>query len=489
MNYLRKPIFVWLCLPALLAILSSVRADEPTPAIEAVPGRPTLQLSAFDLNALGFTTEEFFVSGTASSYKLADAPTAATAQTSPYATRMVVVRPANPRKFNGTAVVEWLNVSAGGDGAAEWISLHREILRGGYAYVGVSVQKAGIENAPGLLGAGNSLKKVNAERYARLSHPGDTFSFDMYSQAGRALRIAGNRVLGGLRPKRVIAVGESQSAAFLTTYINAIDPLAKVYDGFLVHSRFGNAASLETGSMMATASTPAAVTYRPGLRVPVLTVITETDLLATGLLGYYAARQSDTDKLRVWEVTGTAHADAYMLSIAGIDSGSTPLEKIAAGYAPTNKTAMGPVALNINNAAQHHYVVEAALWNLNRWIKSGRAAPKAEPMTVKAAENARPTLVLDSNGLALGGVRTPWVDVPIERTSGLGNSGGPLGSLVGSCGPFDAATLARLYPGGKREYLKKFEASLSRAIKAGFILPADKKEILGLAAIRYPGSQ
>lgn len=54
-------------------------------------------------------------------------------------------------------------------------------------------------------------------------------------------------------PKRVIAVGESQSAVFLTTYVNAIDPVAKVYDGFLVHSRFGNAGTLENASMIPSA--------------------------------------------------------------------------------------------------------------------------------------------------------------------------------------------------------------------------------------------
>ena len=36
---------------------------------------------------------------------------------------------------------------------------------------------------------------------------------------------------------------------FLTTYVNAMDPLAKVYDGFLVHSRFGTAAPLDGASL------------------------------------------------------------------------------------------------------------------------------------------------------------------------------------------------------------------------------------------------
>jgi hypothetical protein len=98
------------------------------------------------------------------------------------------------------------------------------------------------------------------------------------------------------------------------------------------------------------------------------------------------------------------------------------------------------------------------------------------------------SLVLDANGLVEGGIRTPWVDVPIARLSGTPNSGGPLGFLVGSCELFDQVTLDRLYPGGKKEYLKKFAASLGSVIKAGFILPVDKRESLDRAASTYRGS-
>ncbi|MGA9884433.1 MAG: alpha/beta hydrolase domain-containing protein [Candidatus Acidiferrales bacterium] len=474
---------------------SGMHAEGPT--VVAVPGPPALQLSGFDLAPLGIATEEFFISGAASSYKLPGPPTsdgrwnAMPAESAPYATRIVVVRPTDSGKFNGTVVVEWLNVSGGADGAADWIAVHREVLRGGYAYVCVSAQKVGVEGGPSLLAAGTPLKKADPERYGRLSHPGDAFSYDIFSQAGRTLRTAYAKVLGSLEPKRLIAIGESQSAAFLTTYVNAVDPIARIYDGFLIHSRFGNAASLENASMAEPAGQRGFVKLRPALRTPVITVIAETDLLAEGRIpGYYGARQPDTEKLRVWEVAGTAHADAYMFSVASMDSGSAALEKIAAGYEPTNQLMGTELAKPMNNAPQHHYVVEAALWNLDRWIKTGHAPSQAAPMKVKDGEkpDAPPTLMLDANGLAQGGVRTPWMDVPTARLSGVGNSGGPLGFMVGMCEPFDAATLDRLYPGGKREFLKKFEASLSSAIKAGFILDADRQEILDLAAIAYRGS-
>jgi hypothetical protein len=111
-------------------------------------------------------------------------------------------------------------------------------------------------------------------------------------------------------------------------------------------------------------------------------------------------------------------------------------------------------------------------------------APRME--TTPRAGGGAPTLVLDANGNTKGGIRTPWVDVPTAKLSGLGNSGGAFGFLLGSTEAFDAATLARLYPGGKADYLKAFDAALARAVKAGFILPADQAEIRALAAAMYP---
>ena len=79
--------------------------------------------------------------------------------------------------------------------------------------------------------------------YSSLSHPGDSFSYDIFSQAGEAVRDDASLLLGNLVPQRVIAAGESQSAFRLMTYIDAVQPIAHVYDGFLVHSQFGTGAA------------------------------------------------------------------------------------------------------------------------------------------------------------------------------------------------------------------------------------------------------
>ena len=160
----------------------------------------------------------------------------------------------------------------------------------------------------------------------------DLSCHDIFSQVGELVRADG--VLDGLRAERVIAVGESQSAMFLTTYINAVDPLARIYDGFLVHSRFGPAARLDGSSLIteleSSGDSQVAVRFRPDLRVPLLTIITETDLLGHVTLGYYFARQPDNEWLRVWEISGAAHADNYTIQVAPIDSGSAPLDDIVA---------------------------------------------------------------------------------------------------------------------------------------------------------------
>lgn len=458
------------------------------PVVTHAPGEPKLLLGSYNINDLGYTDDEYFVSGSASSYVpvgalgpdgLWDATPSGAAD---YTTRIVVLRPTDAATFNGTVIVEWLNVSGGIDAPAIWFMAHRELVRQGYVYVAVSAQQVGVEGGASL-GFDMSLKKQDPERYWHLSHPNDAFSYDIFSQVGRLVRDSG--VLGGLVPEYVVAVGESQSAMFLTTYVNAIDPLAEGYDGFLVHSRFGPAAPLDGSSIFAeSGSAPDAVKFRPDLRVPVMTVLTETDVVGAARSGYYLARQPDTDRLRAWEIPGTAHADNYTIQVGRIDSGFAPLEELVAAYAPTKMLMGQQLSHYINFAPQHHYVLQGAIAGLHKWIRHGDAPLDVAPMELSDADP--PELVLDENGLAKGGVRTPWVDVPIARTSGIGTGESPLSYLFGSGEPFDAETLARLYPGGVGEYLQRFTGSLDEAILAGFVVPADREEILALAAATYP---
>jgi hypothetical protein len=106
-----------------------------------MPGTPNFMLGSYDITALGYKMHEFSVAGTATSFKSvgeagSGEPWKVTpAGTAPYVTRIVVLRPSEARKFNGTVVVEWINVSGGLDAPVDWTTTHRELVRGGYAYV------------------------------------------------------------------------------------------------------------------------------------------------------------------------------------------------------------------------------------------------------------------------------------------------------------------------------------------------------------------
>src|SRR6201996_6745989 len=162
--------------------------------VTPAPGKPALLLGAFDVAGLGYVAEEFFMSGTASSFSSAaelgpDGRWSVTSEDSAdFTTRVVVLTPADRAQFNGTVLVEWLNVSGGIDAPAVWMMAHREMVRAGYAYVAVSAQRVGVEGGMNMLGVDMSLKSQDPNRYAALCHPGDTFAYDIFSQAGRVVK-------------------------------------------------------------------------------------------------------------------------------------------------------------------------------------------------------------------------------------------------------------------------------------------------------------
>ena len=108
----------------------------------------------------------------------------------------------------------------------------------------MSAQKVGIDG--GGFVESIHLKLLAPERYGDLEHPGDAWSFDIFTQVGALLQLpADENPLGGLAPTQILAAGESQSAACLVTYINAVDPHAQLFDGFFVHGRPASGVSID----------------------------------------------------------------------------------------------------------------------------------------------------------------------------------------------------------------------------------------------------
>ena len=406
----------------------------------------------------GYLEEERFFSGTATAYQKAGAWgldgrwEATPGTTADYRVRMLVRRPSNPARFNGVLVVEWLNVSAQVEGAADYMQMEEELIREGYAWVGIGAQAIGI-NAPG-----NGLKAWDGARYASLTHPGDAYSYDIFSQGAQALRHPqGADLLGGLRIRHVLATGRSQSAFRLVTYVNAIHPLTKLFDGYLVHSRGANASGITAEGMGRDAATPipAGAHIRTDVDVPVLDLQTEGDMVA---LRSHLTRQEPNPHYRRWEIAGAAHAETprWVVDVP------PPLD-------------FGQGCKDAVNAAPHHAVVKAALHALTRWVRDG-AIPRQSPAIELADVAAADPMIRDTFGNAKGGIRLPELEAPTARMDGGLNAvaqaapGAPnFCFLFGHTVPFDAPALASLYP-THDAYVKKFAAAADALERDGYWL-------------------
>ncbi|MFR9805012.1 alpha/beta hydrolase domain-containing protein [Pseudonocardia sp. RS010] len=440
----------------------------------------------------GFVEEEWFLIGRATGHRLVgERSPDGTWEVEPageadYTTRLVVRRPAEADRFSGTVVVEWINVTAGADMAPEWSMVHRHLGRAGHAWVGVSAQAAGIQG--GGLVAGDHLTAVAPDRYGALHHPGDAYAYDVFTQAGRLLR-AGAGPLRDLPVERLIAAGVSQSALALTTYYDAIAPGGAPFDGYLVHSRSAGAFPLDGWDTAGAFDDVVAgfrtdvVRFRTDVAAPVLVLQAETDVLA---MGAHAARQPDSATLRYWEVAGSAHADTYQLLASPRHDEATTAADLVRLTAPATAVLpwMAPTSAPVNSGLQMHYVAQAAVAALDEWVRTGRAPAAAPPLEVDPAGAA---FVTDEAGIARGGIRTPWVDVPMAVLSGLGAGTDPMAFLFGTTRPFEPAELSERYPGGRDEFVARFASAADDAAAAGFLLREDLPEIHAVGAAAYPG--
>lgn len=423
------------------------------------------------LSDQGYEEVEFFISGTAKSFTnvgelgsdgLWEVEDGETAQ---YKTRALVYRPKSASRFSGTVIVEWLNVSGGLDAAPDWISMHTEIFREGHVWVGVSAQIDGIEGRSN--GIGNLyLKAVDPERYGPLVHPGDSFSYEMFAQVAQALRRPTDVApLQELVPERMMAVGESQSAGRLVTYVNALGPLYGLFEGYIIHSRGGGSRPLSQ-SPQAQIDTPDVVNVRDDLNQPVLMYQTESDLI---LLNSAPSNQPDSRMFRLWEVAGTAHADVYTLRTGHLDQGDDP--SVAAVVETTEGAPLDGLIVCEKpiNSGPAHWVLKAGLRGLVDWITDGTPLPEAPRLSLTEDGEG---FELDALGNAVGGIRTNYVDAPVAVLSGLGQTGESFCRIYGTTALFDEQQLSELYP-TEQDYLDAVNESVDAAVDEGFLLPED----------------
>jgi hypothetical protein len=446
-------------LPLLASAQSNARSATPTISAPVTGGERGQAFGGFAAGAApaGYVEEERFISGRATAYEKVGAWgtdgawRAAATSTADYKVRMLVRRPIDANRFNGILVVEWLNVTAMSEGAADYLQMAEEIVRGGYAWAGIGAQASGV-NAPR-----TGLKAWDASRYGSLVHPGDAYSYDIFSQAGQALKGAA-APLGGLRVRHMLASGRSQSAFRLVTYINAVHPLARLFDGYFVHSRGANAAGLTAEQLArdADAPIPSGARIRSDIDVPVFDLQTEGDMIT---LGSHLTRQDAGPRYRRWEIAGAAHTETPRWVVDGPAS----LDR-------------GPGCKDPVNAAPHHAVVKAGLAALARWVRDGVAPVQSPLIELGAPAAADPAIARDAHGNAKGGIRLPELEAPTATLDGRRNDVAQAAPgtqnfcfLYGNTVAFDDTALRSLYP-SHEAFVKRFNAAADALVRDGYWL-------------------
>lgn len=447
-----------------------------------------------DLPRAGYVEEEFFVTGRANVYDWAqDARLTVKHSGAPYTTRILVRRPAAPSRFSGNVIVEIANAARRFDFNFTWGVSHNHFIENGDAFVVVTIAQANLE----------ALKVFDPARYAPLSMANpvsdetcaaggraggapqtSTFEeglqWDILSQLGALLKSAPSAgPLTGFAVQRVYMTAYD---GVLATYVAAIHPNARlagggpVYNGYMQHRHPGLA------RIRRCAPAPSADDPRQTLRsldVPLIRIIPETDVLAL-----YRFRREDSDapndRYRLYEVAGGAHADGafypFQPSVADLKKVGSAYPYLAAWpFHNQCEPEMLLMKTPINT-----YVLDAAFANLTSWVRDGVAPPRAARISVENGGTPQARVARDQFGNAIGGVRTPYLDVPIAtyHTTTKGETFCP---ELGRAEPFTWARLASVH-GTPRNYVTKVEQSVDRLVRERWLTESDGKRIKAEAA-------
>jgi hypothetical protein len=458
-----------------------------------------------DLGSVGYVEDEYLVSGKANVYSWpSPGPAVVRTPNVPYTTRILVRRPAKASRFSGNVVVEMLNPSNRFDLNIGWAMAHRQLVRNGDAWVGITDKPIDVV----------ALKKFDPERYGSLSFANplalddprncdppltsvdpvefrsrsteDGLAWDIYSQVGALVRSRDPsnplaygsshhdwRGGHGVAVEHVYGFGYSQTGGDLYDYINAIHPLDvaangghPIYDGYIVAVAGG--AFVGIVPINQCEAPPAVGDPRlqfSNVGVPIIHIMSQSDYLF-GIDARRPDSDAPADRFRHYEMAGAAHATPDELNFA-----AAPADIVKAGV---------PVPpMNCNEGPRSRFpsriFFDALVRNLDLWVRHGIRPPHADPIAVQNGAG-----VLDEFGNVVGGLRSPYVDVP--TSTWFGNSTGASFCIIaGHEVPFDAARLQQLYP-THRAYVRAVARDTARLVAGRYITGYDGLDLIREAA-------
>jgi hypothetical protein len=461
--------------------------------------RPFNPSGGTDFESKGYVEEEYFISGKANEYELVapDDPTSFAVKVRtpdlPYTTRMLIRRPSDPSKFSGNVIVENMNPTASYDIASGWTCFNQYIMRNGDAWVGITARGVTMR----------ALKNFDPVRYEPLSLARQRAqAWDIFTQVGALLKSKDkSNPLREFNVQYLYGHGYSQTCSYLIAYINFFHPMAKlgngkyIYDGYMANSVGGpifiNDDDLKSDDDLAIGfgnkpeTDPRRIIQPAG--VPVIHMLTETEIAsAIPFFNAISTRRPDSDTAPDlfcrYEVPGGCHVDAD-----GFIKWAPPAEDRTQAMGHVCPWCCTEPAANISDFPQR-YIFDGALANLEKWVRNGTLPPEGNVIEVQGRK-----IIRDEFGNAKGGLRSPYVDVPIKTYK-------PFSTLCPKCSPedlcegcslwcyflgnvvpFDEAQLKTLYS-DHDGYVTKFDTAADKMFQDGFITQADLEQMKADAA-------
>jgi alpha/beta hydrolase family protein len=491
-------------LVALLWAAATAAAATPTPQVVGpLPvtgsshpfGGAAWQLRPQDLAAHGYVEEEYLVTGKANVYDWsADNKAVVRTPDAPYTTRLIIRRPIKRTRMSGTVVVEPLNPSNLFDLNIGWALSGDQFMRNGDVWVGFTSKPVAVQ----------ALKTFDPQRYGSLSWANplplddprnctdiqtivdppavrsrateDGLVWDIFSQVGAWVKstAASNPLAYGRGARRASDVdreygfGYSQTGSMMITYMNAIQPRVvandgkSIFDGYFVGvagGAFIGAAPLNQCTPVPPLGDPRRSLRNAG--VPVIQMMSQSDYLI-GLASRGPDSDTPPDLYRHYEMAGAAHATPDELLYS-----ARPEDIVAAGRdVPPMSCNEGP-----RSRFPSSIFVDAALQNIDLWSRDGLPAPPGRDILVN---NGQP--VLDEFGNVLGGLRSPYLDVPTS-TWHASATGASFCSIAGYEIPFDQATLDELYP-TQGAYVRAVRRDVRELVADRYLTRADGRKLI-----------
>jgi hypothetical protein len=366
-----------------------------------------------------------------------------TANGAPYMTRVVVRRPGSDRDFSGLVLAESMH----GSGSAHGFEFNAGYLMdSGHAAVEIVTTPQA------------QFVAFNSARYGSMKVENGQAN-DILAQVGALVR-SDKGPLAGLTVRKIILFGTSMSAGTLINYLPAhmvyrTPSMGHIYDGFLPTS---NGSTIQE------------------VDVPLIQMPTLLEIEAN------VPRRQDGDEpgkqYRLYEFAGIGHVDSR----------------------DNVRLMPNPCTRPLSTVPVQAYMA-VGLHHLFRWVDEGVVPPRADRILLdRNTSNDGSQAAVDAHGNALGGIRTPYVDVPVVKygasitatdpvipnASAYVTANGLQGAQI-MCRlsnyqePMSGAKLRDLY-GNKRNYQQMFEARLDELEQQGWSLPVYRELILGDAA-------